>query len=291
MAEKAQKNDLLIGAHTSIAGGLENALYEGASIGCTCIQIFTHSNRQWGMPPLTQESIIAFEKARQATGIKNIMVHASYLINIASPDALVEKKSITALRDELIRCEALAIPLLVMHPGSATHRPRDEALEQILKNVSAVFEQVPFHHTLLLFENMAGQGSVLGSSIEELAYLFFHIKPQKRLGICIDTCHAFAAGYALDTAQGYQEFWDHFDKLIGLKHLKALHMNDSQRARGARVDRHADIGKGQLGAATFQRIMHDKRFTDIPKILETPRNDIQDHARNLETLRQLAATG
>lgn len=284
-----QKHTLLIGAHTSIAGGLQHALYEGASIGCTCIQMFTHSNRQWGMPPLSPQDRDAFAQARKKTGIHEIMVHASYLINIASADPIVYKKSKSALRSQLIRCEELEIPLLVLHPGSAVEQSRQQGLERIVATLKELFEEVPFQHTTLLLENMAGQGSVLGATLEELAYLYHESTPHKRLGVCIDLCHAFVAGYSLDTPHGYEQFWHDFDALIGLRHLKALHMNDSQKKLGSHADRHADIGKGELGLETFKRIMHDKRFFDIPKVLETPRETLADHARNLELLRKLAS--
>jgi deoxyribonuclease-4 len=278
---------VLIGAHTSISGGLQNALYEGAAIGCTCIQIFTHSNRQWGMPPLKKADLQELNEARKKTGITQIMVHASYLINIASSNEMVRKRSITGLRDELLRCEELKIPLLVMHPGSAVGLSPKVGLENIVEAVNSILAIVPYRYTTLLFENMAGQGSSLGSTLEELAHLYNAIKHHNRVGFCIDTCHAFVAGYALDTEQGYKDFWHLFQKIIGLEHLKAIHMNDSQKDVGSRVDRHADIGKGKIGLEAFKRIMHDKRFAHIPKIIETPRTTLEDHARNLATLRSL----
>jgi deoxyribonuclease-4 len=279
---------LLIGAHTSIAGGLKNALYEGASIGCTCIQMFTHSNRQWGMPPLAKEDLQEFNEARKKTGITDIMVHASYLINVASENELVRKRSITGLHDELVRCEALQIPLLVMHPGSAGEQPHKVAIRKIVDAVNVVFDEVPHQHTTLLFENMAGQGSALGSTLEDLAYLYNNVKHRNRIGFCIDLCHAFTAGYEINTEKGYKDFWHDFDKIIGLKHLKAIHVNDSQKDLGSHVDRHAHIGEGKIGLETFQRIMHDQRLTAVPKILETPRDTLEDHARNLAILREIA---
>ena len=280
-------SDTLIGAHCSIAGGLENALYEGASIGCNCIQMFTHSNRQWGIPPLGAMEVEKFNEARKKTGITHIMVHASYLINVASADALLRKKSTTALCDQLTRCEKLKIPLLVFHPGSAVGQPKEAALKNIVDAVNSILQEVPHDNTCLLFENMAGQGSSVGSTLEELAYLYHHITDKKRVGLCIDLCHAFAAGYAIDTEKGYKEFWNSLDKSVGPHALKAIHMNDSQRECGSHIDRHADIGAGKIGLETFRRIMQDKRLVDIPKILETPRETLEDHARNLATLQGL----
>lgn len=277
----------LIGAHCSIAGGLEHALYEGASIGCTCIQMFTHSNRQWGIPPLTEAEIEKFNSARKETGITDIMVHASYLINLASADPALSRRSITALADQLLRCEKLRIPLLVFHPGSAVGQSKQEGMTRVINAVNDIIDKVPHHNTLLLFENMAGQGSAVGSTLEELAYLYRHITSKARVGFCIDLCHAFAAGYAINTEQGYQDFWHLFDKHIGLNKLKAIHMNDSQRECGSHIDRHTHIGEGKIGLETFRRIMQDTRFAQVPKILETPRDTLEDHKRNLVTLQNL----
>jgi deoxyribonuclease-4 len=240
------------------------------------------------MPALKEAELQEFNEARKQTGITDIMVHASYLINVASSNELVRKRSVTALRDELVRCEELKIPLLVMHPGSAGEQPHKAALKKIIDAVNMIFEEVPHRHTLLLFENMAGQGSALGSTLEDLAYLYDHIQHKSRIGFCVDLCHTFTAGYAINTEQGYKQFWHDFDKTIGLQHLKALHMNDSQKDLGSHVDRHAHIGEGKLGLETFQRIMHDKRFAALPKVLETPRDTLEDHARNLAILRKLA---
>lgn len=285
-----KKQELLIGAHMSIQGGLYKALDEGFSIDCKTIQLFVHSNRQWRMPPLADSDIALFEEARKRTGITRIVAHASYLLNLGSPDSDVRAKSRKTLREELDRCAALGIESLIMHPGSATGSDRNEALIRV-GNESAEALESAQGETRLLFETMAGQGTSLGTTIEELALIIRQTGKHARTGICIDTCHIFAAGYDLSTHRAYKEFMESIDTEIGIERVGAFHMNDSAKGLGSRVDRHADIGKGAMNSSVFSQILTDDRFIAVPKILETPKGDDVNHlaadARNLEKLRLL----
>lgn len=265
-----KKRRLLLGAHMSISGGLQNAIISGSSIGCTTIQLFTKSNRQWNAQPLTQEQIELFKETYKKYTVDPIVAHATYLINIASPDPKVMHASMKALAFELERCASLGIPYLVLHPGSYTSGDRQEGLQRIVNNLDEILEKTP-QITMVLLETMAGQGSVLCSTFEDIAYILAHSKHKKRLGVCADTCHLFVAGYDLRTPVTYNQTWDQFDTIIGLEHLKVIHVNDSKKGLSSRVDRHEHIGKGELGLETFRLLFNDERFFDIPKILETPK--------------------
>lgn len=276
---------LLFGAHMSIAGHLSNAITRGESIACTAIQIFTKSNRQWHAKPLTQEEIDAFKNACKQSSIESIIVHASYLLNIGSVDHLLEKKSLDALEIELTRCAELDIPYLVIHPGSHTNTSEEACLERISKNIDIVLDKVP--HGTILLETMAGQGSQVGYTFEHIAYIIKQSKNKRRIGVCFDTCHAFAAGYDFTTEKAYHSMWEDFERIIGIHKLKAIHINDSQKECGSRVDRHADIGKGKIGLKAFELIFNDPQLFDVPKILETPRTELADYRKNMDTLEGL----
>lgn len=275
----------LIGAHMSVAGGFDKAVAAGVQIGCACVQFFTHSNRQWTMQPLTPDVITDFKEALRISPLICV-VHASYLINTASPTEEVRKKSTTTLTKELINCEQLGIPYLIMHPGSRLTASSETGISNIAASLNEVLEAVP-GQTMILLELMAGSGGAVGSSFEELAEIRARVKHKKRIGFCFDTCHAFAAGYNFSTQKAYDAMWQDFDRIIGLEHLKAFHLNDSLKGLGSHVDRHAAIGEGQLGLEPFRLILNDTRFKNIPKILETPHKTIEDDARNLATLRKL----
>ena len=283
-----KEKKLLIGAHMSIAGGYANAIIAGESIGCTAIQIFTKSNRQWSAKPITPEDAKAFIQAWKHSSIESIMAHTIYLINVGSSTASVEKKSITALIDELERCHTLHIPYLVVHPGSCGTGSKEHCLQKISNNIDDALEQAT-GSTMILLENTAGQGTSVGATFEELAQLYKTIHHKKRIGFCIDTCHAFAAGYDLSTEKTYHEVWKKFDEIVGLEHLKALHMNDAKQKLGSGRDRHEHIGKGNIGLEGFRLLMNDPRFFSIPKVLETPKktNHLEDDAHNLQTLKDL----
>ncbi|MFA6066567.1 MAG: deoxyribonuclease IV [Candidatus Babeliaceae bacterium] len=276
----------LLGAHVSITGGLEKAFEEGALLECTALQIFTHSNRQWHLKKLSDEAIESFLQAWKNSSIETMVVHASYLLNLGSPDHALYQKSCKTLTEELERCAQLKIPYLVIHPGAATTSSRQESLIRVAEALDHACETVKTGPTILL-ENTAGQGTTVGTTFEELAYILHHVKHKSRVGVCFDTCHAFAAGYQFSTEKEYQALWKQFDTIIGLDYLKAIHINDSKNACNSRVDRHEHIGKGEIGLEAFKLIMNDKKFADIPKILETPKTEAYGHAENLTVLRKL----
>lgn len=285
------RKKLLIGAHMSIAGGYEQALIKGASIGCTAIQLFTKSNRQWYAKPITKENAHHFKKMQKETGILCVVAHASYLINLGSIHKATEEKSIKALIDELERCESLGISFLVLHPGSLGTLSKEEGARQISNNLDKALADAQ-STTMILLENMAGQGSAFGSSFQELASIYQQAAHKKRLGFCFDTCHAFAAGYDISSEKTYEHVWKEFDAILGLKYLKVIHMNDSKKPLASHLDRHEDIGKGCIGLHGFDLLMNDHRFVSVPKILETPKGKgskdiLQDHLMNLQQLKKL----
>lgn len=261
----------LLGAHCSIAGGLENALYTAHSYRCTALQIFTKNARTWAETPLTREAAAAFDHARSETGIAEIASHTSYLINLAGPDMDMQKKSRAALREELLRSSALGIPYVVLHPGSHGGSGEKQGMERIITAVNRVFSEVPDLSTRLLLETTAGQGRGIGHTFEQLAELLAGIDDSDHIGVCLDTSHIFAAGYDLRTRPAYEKTIADFDEIIGLNRLFFIHLNDSKADFGARVDRHAHIGRGNIGADAFGFLVRDDRLSHIPKVIETPK--------------------
>ncbi|MBI2344783.1 deoxyribonuclease IV [Candidatus Dependentiae bacterium] len=281
------KKDILIGSHLSIAGGFWQALVRAHSIGATCVQIFTKSNRQWAAKKITDDDIKKFLSIKRELNIKTIIAHASYLINLASSKKDVQEKSIKALVDEIDRCEKLEIPYLVLHPGSNSLEATSDACTLIADNLNKVISLSNPKRTMILLETMAGQGSTIGKKFEDLAKIIGLIKNKKHIGICVDTCHIFAAGYKFDTEISYQALWKNFDEIIGIKRIKVIHMNDSKKELGCHIDRHEHIAKGKILPLAFKLIMNDKKFAKIAKILETPnssQNPKQDQ-KNLDTLK------
>ena len=276
---------LLLGAHVSIAGKIFQAIERGESIKCSAIQIFTKSNRQWYAKPLNEEEIELFKRNWKNSSIQSIIAHASYLLNLGSPNPESEKKSLDALAIEFKRCAALGISNLVLHPGSHTGTDQESCIERISKNIDTVLDHN--HHGTILLETMAGQGSQVGYTFEQLAHIIKLSKHKKRIGICFDTCHAFAAGYDFRTEHTYHSMWEQFDKIIGINKLGAIHINDSQKDIGSRVDRHADIGKGKIGLKAFELLFNDPNLFDIPKILETPATELSDYRKNMTILEGL----
>lgn len=282
-----KKHELLLGAHMSIAGGLHNALTAGESIDCTAIQLFTHSNRQWALKPLTAQEIERYLDCLKDSPIQIVIAHASYLLNIGSPNIATRTRSTQALIEELERCQHLKIPYLVLHPGAALTSSPEECMQHISDQINQVLEAVP-GNSMILLENAAGQGSTVGSTFEQLAQIRKNIHHKTRIGICFDTCHAFVAGYNFSTRKSYTEMWDQFDTIIGLEHLKVIHLNDSKKGLNSHVDRHDHIGAGKIGLEAFKLIMNDIRFSKIPKILETPKDKNLEHdIENLTTLKNL----
>lgn len=286
----SQKNHrLLLGAHMSVAGGMEKAFERAESIGCTTMQIFSRSNRQWKAKPISRAESEAFREAQKKSTVKPVMVHASYLINLAAPEEEILKKSIAAVGEELERCEMLNIPYLVLHPGSRLKVDEDTALDTITQSLDTILDESE-GNTMILLEIMAGQGTSMCYAFEQLAFIIKNTKHKRRIGVCFDTCHAFGAGYDFTTPKKYESMWEHFDATIGLNKLKAIHLNDSKKELGSRVDRHEEIGAGKIGLHAFELLINDERFFDVPKILETPKDDLADYAKNMETMKSLLST-
>lgn len=263
-----------IGAHVSIAGGVENAPVNARKIGAKAFALFTKNQRQWSAAPLTPESIELFKQRCKEYGYeaKHILPHDSYLINLGNPEKEALEKSRAAFLDEMQRCEQLGLDRLNFHPGSSLKKVSDEeCLRTIAESINITLDKT--QGVCAVIENTAGQGSNLGYSFEQIAYIIDRVEDKSRVGVCIDTCHAFAAGYDLKSESGFQETFEHFEEVIGFKYLKGMHLNDSKKGVGSHVDRHEDIGRGELGIAPFRMLMHDKRFDDLPLVLETPDED------------------
>ncbi|MCD6515105.1 MAG: deoxyribonuclease IV [Candidatus Odinarchaeota archaeon] len=276
----------ILGAHISIAGGISKAPIRGREIGCDAIQIFTKSQRQWKAKPLTEEEIEAFKKNMKDNNIKIAVAHDSYLINLGSPDEERYKKSLESFIDEVIRAGLLGIPYLVFHPGAHMNAGEEFALKRIAESLNEVIAKTEEYPVVLLLETTAGQGSNVGYKFEHIAEIIDMVDEKKRVGACFDTAHIFAAGYDIRTREAYEETIDLFDEIIGLDKLKVIHLNDSKKELGSRVDRHEHIGKGLIGIDAFKFIVNDKRFEKHPMILETPGAE-KYYKENLEVLRSL----
>lgn len=261
---------LLIGAHTSAAGGPHRALLEGKSIGATTIQLFTANQRRWDNKPLAPDMVDLWHQTLQETGLQQIMSHDSYLINLGAPDPIVLEKSRKAFREEIERCLQLGVTFLNFHPGAALTEDPKKCLDRICESLWQFEDLVSNSSLRLLFECTAGQGSVVGARFEDLAYLIQQTERRLPVGICLDTCHLFSAGYDLCTAESCDHTFKEFEKIVGLKHLYAFHVNDSMKGLGSRVDRHQALGKGLIGLECFKFLMNDPRTREIPKYLETP---------------------
>lgn len=264
-------DDLLIGATTSIAGGLHNALIEAKSIRATTTQIFTANQRQWKSKVVTEEMAALFEETLQETGLRSIMSHAGYLINLGSPDPELLEKSRKAFREEIDRCLALNLTFLNFHPGAASTGSRESCLDRIVESLLGFEGLVDEEDGLcLLIETTAGQGNVLGSTFDEIAYIIEGVKGKIPIGVCMDTCHCFAAGYDIRTDGGWSKTLNQFDQIIGLDYLQAFHVNDSAKEFGSHRDRHAPLGEGEMGLDSFRFLMTHPKTREIPKYLETP---------------------
>ncbi|MCH9625942.1 MAG: Endonuclease 4 [Chlamydiales bacterium] len=270
MTQKTPVDQLLIGAHTSAAGGPHNALIEGKTIGATTIQLFTANQKQWKGKALTEESIELFKETLDETGLRAIMSHASYLINLGSPNQEVVTKSHKAFAEEIERCLNLGITYLNFHPGAALDSPREKCMDLIIEGMLLNEEALEDDEVRLLLETTAGQGSTIGYTFEELAYIIERTEHKLPVGVCIDTCHIFAAGYDIRTAQGWQQTLEEFDRVVGLRHLYAFHLNDSMKELASRRDRHAPLGEGEIGLECFEFLMTSPLTRDLPKYLETP---------------------
>ena len=261
---------ILVGAHTSIAGGLYHALEEAASINATVTQIFTANQRQWKPKVPNEADAKRFKEVQKEKGIQKVMSHASYLLNLGSPHEEGLHKSRAAFREEVKRCRMLGISYLNFHPGAALDGPREACLDKIAESMLTVKDLLPDDQLFLVLEMTAGQGSVVGSSFEEIAHLIQATAGKIPVGVCIDTCHIFAAGYDIRTQQGWEDTLRSFDQKVGKEFLTAFHLNDSMKALGSRRDRHAPLGKGEIGLECFTYLMQNKKLASIPKYLETP---------------------
>jgi deoxyribonuclease-4 len=278
----------LLGAHMSIAGGVGNALLEGKKVECDAIQIFTKSSRQWASKPYTREEIQQFEINRKETGIKSIIAHDSYLLNLGSSDSVLRARSVAAFIDELERCETLAVSNLVAHPGAHTGAGEAEGIKTIATSINEVHAACPGYKVKITLEITAGQGSNLGYRFQHIGDIMDATTENDRLRVCFDTEHAFAAGYDIRTREVYERTFSEFDDAIGLEHLAAFHLNDSKKEFNSRVDRHEHIGKGFIGVEAFRLLMNDKRFWGLPMCLETPKGkDLKEDRENLTVLRGL----
>lgn len=277
-----------LGAHMSIAGGIFNAPGLGQKATCDVIQLFTKSSNQWKAKTLTEEDIQKFFAIQKETGVKAICAHDSYLINLASPDETLHQKSYDAFKIELERCHLLQIPYLVMHPGSHVGSGETAGLKKIAESFNRLFDELPDNKTIVCQETTAGQGTNLGYKFEQLASVVDMVEDKKRMAVCLDTCHIFAAGYPIQDEKDYKKTMKEFNQILGLKNLKVIHINDSKKPFASRVDRHEHIGEGYLGLEPFRHIMNDNRLKKVSKILETPKgDDLKEDIKNLKKLRSL----
>lgn len=278
----------LLGAHMSIAGGLHKALFRGKRSGCQVIQIFTISPNRWGPAGLAPDKIHAFKEARAEMGVEPVASHNSYLINLASPSREGRARSFQALIDEVDRAERLGIPQVVMHPGAHLGDGETTGIRRIAESLRRIFDMTPLSRVRILLETTAGQGTSLGYRLEHLAEILEMAGVEERLGVCVDTCHLFAAGYDFRDEKSYQRLIRHLDATVGLSRCRLFHMNDSKRALGSRVDRHEHIGQGLIGKRPFSFFLKSPLFRGLPFLLETPKGrDDSGADRDLQNLRTL----
>jgi deoxyribonuclease-4 len=279
--------ELLVGAHMSIAGGIHHALGHGLRAGCRTVQIFLKSSNQWKGKILTDEDRRLYLEARKESGIEPVVAHNSYLINLASPDPALNRKSLDAFVEEMRRASFLGIPCVILHPGSHMGAGPEAGIALVAAALNRALDRVPPPVRILL-ENTAGQGHSLGHRFDELAAILERVRQPARVDVCLDTCHAFAAGYDIRTPEGYRKTMREFDRLIGIERIAVFHVNDCKKGLGSRVDRHTHIGQGFIGLEAFRCLVNDRRFAKIPKILETPKGpDLKEDLMNLATLRSL----
>ncbi len=283
----------LLGSHMSIAGGYFKAVLAAKAVGCDCVQLFTKNNNQWRAKPLTDDDTARFKSALTENSISHPLSHASYLINLASPDAALRQKSIDGMIVELERAHALGIPDVVFHPGAFTTSSEREGIDAIIHSLNEILKKTDALDSIPLLENTSGQGSNLGWNFDHLRDIIAGVKSADRLGVCIDTCHAFAAGYAMGTPGEFQETVAKMENSFGLKKIRAFHLNDSKKPFGSRKDRHEHIGEGEMGLEPFRLLLNDKRFRQIPMYLETEkgqREGIDFDLINLTKLRGLLSS-
>lgn len=261
------------GAHLSVAGGLHLAFEAAVKVGCDCLQIFVKNQRQWAARPLSEEQIRAYRDAQSQCDVRPVVAHASYLLNLASPDPVARKKSVAALVDELTRCEALGVCGLVVHPGAHMGEGVDAGIHRISQSLDEAHAATRGFTTRILLETTAGQGTTLGHEIAQIGRMIEGVREPERPAVCLDTCHLFAAGYDLRDAEAYERMVEELATHVGLERIACIHTNDSKGACGSRLDRHEHITKGMIGKAGFARILNDARLAHVPRILETPKGE------------------
>ncbi|MBI2346113.1 MAG: deoxyribonuclease IV [Deltaproteobacteria bacterium] len=278
----------LLGFHCSAAGGLANAIRRGAKLGCTAIQLFTKNNNRWLGPPLTLKEIDAFRTAWAASPIRCIMSHVGYLVNLASTDPAITEHSMESMRMELQNAQALDIPYVVVHPGAHKGEGEAMAIRRVAERLNILLEETVGDQLVIAVEGTAGQGSSLGHRFEHLRDILAGVRYGDRVGVCLDTAHLFAAGYDLRSASAYRSTWEAFDRIVGRAALRTMHLNDTKRELGSRVDRHEHIGKGAIGLSGFRLLMRDLSLRAVPMVMETPKGktDAVDR-RNLTILQSL----
>ena len=281
----------------SVAGGVSKAVDRAVVHGCEALQVFTKNASQWRGKPLDPAEVRLFREGIEQTGITPVVSHASYLINLATTFPLLREQSLAAFVDEIDRAEALGLLGVVIHPGTCTAGPDEEALRLIADAIRVAFKARPRAKTLVLLEHTAGQGRTLGHRFEHFATVLRHLRGSRRVGVCLDTCHLVASGYDITTEGGYRDTFEQLDRLVGIERLKVFHGNDSKKPCGSRVDRHEHIGKGCIGLEPFRRLLHDPRFAGLPILIETEKSKGAERKgtimadpldmKNLETLRRL----
>ena len=284
---------MFLGAHMSIEGGVENAPLRGKKAGCQVIQIFTKNNNRWNSRQLTDKDINSFKKNSFDTGVIPSASHTAYLINLASPNTEIYKKSLEAFSDEMERAERLGLPYLIFHPGAHLGSGENTGLKRIADSINILLKKGSHpkgcgYQLMLLLETTAGQGSHLGYKFEHLSEIIETVDEKEKIGVCLDTCHIFAAGYDISNEYGYKKTFEDFNKIIGIDRLKAFHINDSKKGLGSRVDRHEHIGKGKIGLTAFKLLLNDAQFKNIPMIIETPKGKtMREDRKNLSVLKGL----
>ena len=285
---KTNKPSVLLGAHMSTSGGVHTAVDRATSIGCTALQVFTKNNNQWNAKPLTDEDIQNYKRKIAEASIAPVVSHDSYLINLCGTNPDILKKSRAAFVDELTRCEQLGIELLNFHPGAHLGAGEEEGIKKIIESLNLAHEMTKGFKVLSVVEATAGQGTAVGYKFEHLEKIINGVDDPKRMAVCIDTCHIFAAGYNITTEKAYEKTFKEFDAIVGFDRLAAFHFNDSKKGLGSHVDRHEHIGKGTIGKQGFAFLMNDKRFAEVPKILETPKSeDMHEDVENMRVLMKL----
>ncbi len=274
----------------SIAGGLHLALERGRATGCSVVQLFVKNQVQWAARPLTDDAVRLFGRARRTTGITEVFAHSSYLINLATPAEADWRRAVDAFADELERAEALGLSFVVIHPGSHKGSGLPAGISRIVAALDELAGRIRGCRVRIALENTAGAGHTVGARFEELGAIMERVSQPERLGICLDTCHLFAAGYDIRTREGYDATIETCEKTIGARSVLAFHLNDARAPLASGLDRHEHIGKGQIGLSAFRRLLNDRRFVGMPKVLETPKDGDADR-KNLRTLRRLRGSG